>query len=407
MEKWQIFLLFVVISLVFQAYFTMMEMALVSYNRIRLQYHISRGEKKALTLERLLARPTYLFGTTLIGVNFFLVLGSENSRLFVAEMGFDPTWALIPQIFLVVIFAELAPLFAARAHAEHVVRLGITPVAILSKVLTPFIWIIDKACRLIDWMLRSPQPSNNYLTREELQKAVEVKERSHLVKGREEIDTLVDNIFTLKLKLPGALMTPLSKVSMVSYNATAKYVKELLEKKYEPYLPLFYEKPENIFGVLYTRDLLRLDDHAYVREVARSAWFITEKNSSLQVLKQFRWNNQPLAIVLDENGGATGILTLDGLIEEIFHNTLYLEEPGKTPGVVIDRCFPSTLYIKDINKGFAIALPCLEDETLEDLMRKHLQRALRKGDKIIIDSFELTLEESPFLADKTIRLRSL
>jgi|JI9StandDraft_1071089.scaffolds.fasta_scaffold09623_2 putative hemolysin len=406
LEDWQFFLILSVGCILFQAYFTMMEMALVSYNRIRLQFYISQGDKKALTLEKLLLRPTYLFGTTLIGVNFFLILGSESSRHFFGLIGFDPGWAIIPQIFIVVIFAELAPLFAARIYAEHVVRLGITPIAFLSKLLTPFIWVIDKICRFVDWLFRSPQPSNNYLTREELQSAIEVKETRYLIKGREEIDTLVNNIFGLRAKSPASLMTPLAKVPMVSYTATARSVKALLEKKYEAYLPLYYEKEENIFGILYTRDLLRLDDESFVRDVARSAWFITEKNSSLQVLKQFRWNNQPLAVVLDDNGEATGILTLEGLIEEIFQNTLHPEIVQLKPSIIIDRSFPSDTSIAVINNSFGILLP-KPDSTLEELMREGLQYAPKKLDSLIIASFELTLEESPFLGEKTIRVRSL
>ncbi|MBM3196307.1 MAG: DUF21 domain-containing protein, partial [Chlamydiae bacterium] len=74
------FLVFTILCLVFQAFFAMMEMAIVSFNRVRLQYFLVRGSKKAKWISRMLLDPTRLFATTLVGVNTALQIGSECSR---------------------------------------------------------------------------------------------------------------------------------------------------------------------------------------------------------------------------------------------------------------------------------------------------------------------------------------
>ena len=351
---WKIFLGLTILCIFFQGYFAMMEMAIVSYNKVRLQYHISEGDRKALWLSGLLNKPTYLFGTTLIGVNFFLQLGSECSRSLYSNLGLDPDYAIITQIIAVVLFAELTPLFAARTYPEHVVRLGITPIYFLSKVFIPFIWFLDGICRLIDWILRCPPPAHNYLTREELQKAIEGKDIRGFNSDQEHLDSLVQAIFVIKTKMPPELMEPIDKVPIASSDSTVKEIQYILNHKYVPYLPLYYKKPQNIIGILYTRDLLKLKDEDPIRDIARSPWFITEKNSLFQILKQFRWNNQHIAVVLDDNGNATGILTLESLIEELFE--IDSLTPSTSAHIIVDRSFPALTLVSTVNRELGLFL---------------------------------------------------
>lgn len=401
----KLFFLFTLLCIVFQAYFTMMEMAIVSYNKVRLQYELSRGNKKAFWLTNLLNKPTYLFGTTLIGVNLFLQLGSECARSLYVCLGIDPDYASISQIIIVVIFAELTPLFAARTYPEHVVRLGITPIYFFSKLLIPFIWILDGICRCIDWILRCPPPAQNYLTREELQKAIEGKDIKYESDDQEHLDSLVQAIFVIKTKTPPELMIPIEKVPLASSDSTCKEIESILKNKYVPYIPLFYKKPQTIFGILYTRDLLKLKEADFVKDVARSPWFITEKNSLFQILKQFRWNNQHIAVVLDDNGNASGILTLDSLIEEIFEID---QQSFSTQGpIILDKAFPAETPVRTVNRQLGILLPTENSETLEDLMTLFLGHEPTKLETVRIKNFEFTLESSPLLAERTIKIRTI
>src|SRR5580658_9565833 len=122
--SWQLYLFFIIICLIVQGFFAMIEMACVSFNKVRLQYYVSKGKKRALWLSFLLHHPAYLFGTTLIGVNTALVIGSEYSRRFYDAMGLSPDLAPLSQIVIVLIFAEISPMFAGRRYAEHVAMLG-------------------------------------------------------------------------------------------------------------------------------------------------------------------------------------------------------------------------------------------------------------------------------------------
>jgi putative hemolysin len=402
---WEFFLFLTIVSLGFQAYFAMMEMAIVSYNKVRLQYHISEGNRKALWLSNLLNKPTYLFGTTLIGVNFFLQLGSECARTVYSRLGLDPDYAVFSQIFLVVLFGELVPLFAARSFPEHVVRLGITPVYILSKVFIPFIWLLDGTCRIIDWIFRCPPPAFNYLTREELQKAIEGKDIKGSTTDQEQLDSLVQAIFVIKTKTPPELMQTLDKVPIASSEASLEEIEKILSQKYVPYLPLYYKKPQHITSILYTRDLLKLKPGQSIGEVARSPWFITEKNSLFQILKQFRWNNQHIAIVLDSSGNASGVLTLDSLIEELFEIEA-TPMPQRGP-IITSRTFPANTLISKVNHLLGTSLPGAKTDTLEDLMTQTLGHTPSKLETARTHNLEFTLASTSLLSEKIIKIRSV
>lgn len=408
MDNWKYYLIFTILCIIFQGFFAMVEMAFVSFNRVRLEYYVKQHNRKAMWLAYLLHNPAYLFATTLIGVNFFLQLGSEVARRFYVELGLSPDFAPITQIFAVLIFAELSPMFAARSHSEHVSMMGITPIYFLSKAFIPFIFVLNGICRIIDWLLKSPPGAGIYLSREELQKAIEAKDEKHPRVEKEELDTLVHNILAIKMKTPKELMIPLEVVPMVAYDSKAKEIKELLMGEFVSFLPLYYQKRQNLYGIIYARDLLKLEDDVPVREISRSPWFITEKNSIFQILKQFRWNNQPLAVVLDEEGQATGILTLDRLIEEIFRNTTHKDvhnDLKKT--ILVDRSFFADQKVKEINLLLDIDLPHRDDETLEELMTTALGHAPQKFEAVRIGRFELILEGVPLLTDKKIRIMSL
>ena len=408
MSVWLPILLLCLLAIIIQAYFTMMEMSLVSFNRVKLQYFVSQNNSAAKRIARMLRNPTYLFGTTLIGVNVFLQIGSELSRNFYSTIGVNPDIAPITQIFLVVVFAELTPMFVARSNAERIASLGIAPLHFISKLLTPIIWVFDKLCKLIDWIFSNPEVSVNYLTREELQRAVESKDAKGVGFVEEEFDTLVGNIFEMKNKFACDLMVKKDDLNIMSHKSTVGEVKKLLLEHYSPFVPVYQDSKDYIFGILYTRDILVENDEVSIEKIAKSAWFITDTSPIVQIVKHFRWNNQNLAVVLDKDGNSIGILTLDSIISDMFHSARdkkICRERGNSH-IVVNKTFPSTTDIAVVNSEFNIKLTAKKAKTLEDLMTEKLGRPPQKGEAVCINGFEFVFENVPLMANPIIRITS-
>ncbi len=396
-------LLSVLLCIAVQAFFSMLELAAVSFNRVRLAYYVSKKIKRAEWLQYLLQKPSRLFGTVMIGVNVALQMGSQTAREFYNSVGLDPDIAALSQVFLVVIFAELVPLFAARKFPEHVCMLGIPIVYAVSKLLAPLIWIISQVTHIIYRLLgKEGEAFDMLLSREELQKVLESQEEEN------EFNIVIEGIFALKTIAASQVMTPLSKIDLIDATSTVTAIRQKLSNSEESFIPLFLNKTSNIVAIADVRDLVRLPDTSTIREYARPPWFITATTTLMPILAQFRRNKQSVAIVLDESGSAIGILTLDTILEEIFGEWPLNHLANVVETIpVIHRTFPGNTKIADFNREYKTHLDPHGVETFAQLMLTLLDHHPLPGDTVVLDRFELIIEEVTLLGIKSVTVITL
>lgn len=409
-EAWTYFFFLLILALIIQSFYSMLEMACVSFNRIRLQYYVSKNHMRAKWLSRLLSNPAQLFGTTLIGVNAAMQFGSECARRLYSSLGLSPDWSILSQVFIVLIFAELAPMFAARRYAENVTMLGIPIVYFTSILLRPITTILEGICRLIYWFFDVKAPST-ILSQDELQRAIEERDDIPYRKEKTEFDPILANIFSLKNKTAKDLMNPIDKNKIIFSNATVEDLRKLLGLEVVPFIPVCHKTKNNVVAIAFPRDLLRYPNETRLRAYSRSPWFVMEKNSILEIIKEFRRNNQSLAIVLNQAGSAIGILTLDSVVDEIFGQrddwVSFGEFAPEKHRVIIDRSLPGETRVSDVNLWFKLSLPEKEGETLEELMIRLLKHRPEKGEVLRLEDIELMVEETSLIIGRTISIKSI
>jgi len=399
--SWQLSLFLTLIFICLQGYFAMMEMAIVTFNRVRLQYYVAKGNKNALKISKLLAKPPFLFATTLIGVNGCLQIGSECARRFYIAIGINPDYAPISQIFLVLLFAELTPMLAARFHAEHVASLGISLLHLCSKVLSPIIVILNFFVSIISRIFGRQSDLRSYITREEIQKAIEAKEMGDDEKDQEKVaSTLSHHIFTLMHKTPRDLMIPLKKIAKIGAKSSIEEVEKKLLDNYTPYLLVYQDIDQSIFGFISARDLLR--DPPNIEKITKPVWFISEKTPITEVLQQLRSRLHHFAVVLDHKGEGVGLITLDQIVEEIFPPKR--EKEKRSDDLYIDRSFPADASIEQINHDLEITLPTQFGEELEDLVTHLLGHHPKKGEEVHFEGLTFLIENVPLMTERTIRI---
>lgn len=402
---WLFFNLFSIIVL---AYFSMMEMACVSFNKVRLQYYVSKGNQRAIWINYLLHNSSRLFGTTLIGVNLALVIGSECSRQFHEALGIDPAWAPFSQVILVVIFGELAPMFAARHYAENVAIRGAPLIYFSAKVLTPFIWIIEKITSALKYFTKgSDANSELYLSREELLKILEEQDEERIhASENEEFNAITTNIFSLNSKIAKQIMQPLEQIPRIPTTGTIKEMRRLLRNTTYDYLLVWHRSQDHIVGIAYARDMLKISNTRKVRDYIRPSWFVTQNTKAMDILKQFRSNKQNVAIILDQLGKAVGAINLNNLMEEIFGKPLKEENLKQaTAKFMIDKTFPGNMKIKEFNDKYNVSLaPESQELTFSELIKLELGHHPNVGETIFFGPFELTVEEVSFLEIKAVSI---
>ena len=398
-----------VLSMIMLAFFSMEEMACVSLNKIRLHYYVSEGMKRAVWLNYLLHDPARLFGTTLFCVNLAMMMGSEFARQSYEALGLSPDLAPITQVLLVVIFAELAPMFAARRYAEHVAMLGAPILYFTAKVITPLLWTIGWISKLINTVLGGRQAETHVvLNREDLQRILSEQEEED--SEGDDFNTLTWNIFSLRNKDASQVMQPIQDTAVLPSNATVGQLRTLLQKTEVDYVPLFQRSVTHIVGIVIPRDLLRESDSRKVRDQATSPWFITMHTKVHQILKEFRHNKKSVAIVINQQGAAVGVITLSDLLEEIFGEFRKGTGPETTALIsiprIIDRTFPGDMLVRDFNKQFDVVLDKNEDQTLAELMTEHLGHHPGDDEAIYIPPFELTVVETSLMEIKKIAIKT-
>ena len=395
--NWHLFLFLTILSLLVQGFFSMMEMACVSFHKVRLHYFADRGIRRAVWLSKLLKNPTYLFGTTLIGLNLALQFGSECSRRFYGSIGLSPDLAPITQIFLVMIFAELAPMFAARRFPEHVAMLGIGFIYVFSRIMIPIIWLLNLICRFVQIILRLPKTPPEFLTRDELQRALE--EREERGESQEEFETVATNVFALKSKTVSNLMAPLEEYPALNAQTPLIDAKKAVGSS----IFLTYGNGAgDVIGVGYPRHLLHHDPLTPLKEVVSTPWFVTHETSIFAIIKEFRVNNQALASVVGETGAPVGVLTLQGIVEEIFQNGNYKKRPKLKSQ--LDRTFPGSTLLEEISDKYDVVLDETNAETLDELVHEILGHHPSRGEVAHYGYFEFRIEEAPLVGELQIRI---
>jgi CBS domain containing-hemolysin-like protein len=133
---------------------------------------------------------------------------------------------------------------------------------------------------------------------------------------------------------------------------------------------------------------------------------VTENLSILNVLKQFRHNNQSVAVILNKTGASIGILTLDMIMDLIFGVTpLNIETEKKE--MLIEKTLSGEMLISEFNKAFDANLPLDKGKTISDLIKNELSHLPSNGESVQFDNFEFTVIEPTILGAKTVLVRSV
>lgn len=401
-----LWLFFNFLSIVILAFFSMAEMACVSFNKVRLQYYYSKGHTRATWLNYLLHNPSRLFGTTLMIVNLAMVIGSECAREFHKAVGLDPDLAPLSQVILVVVFGELAPIFAARRYPEHVAMLCVPLVYLTAKLMIPFLWILSGVSKLSNFLIGGKESATNfYISQEELQKLLEEHDDTKpYTTETEDFDTITANIFKLNDKDARQIMIPIANILTIGANATVADARKLMSKTNGRFLTIHLGEIHQVIGLAFPRDLIRAPENKRLRDYCRPPWFITENTKIMQILKQFKSNNQSAAVVLNDRGQTIGILSLDNIMEAIFGTPPISQKANLPSQLIIERSFPGEMTVEEFNKQFDLKLSDNIHQTLAELMISFLGRMPEEGESIYIEPFEMTAQEATLLEIKTVTI---
>ena len=307
------------------AFFSSAETALVTVNKIRIRNLIDEGDRRAITLSKLIEDQGKMLSAILIGNNIVNISASSLSTLMVtrwlAGTGLAAFAAGISTGVLtltVLVFGEITPKTCATIHSEKI-ALAYAPVIYGWMIAaTPLIYIMNHLSMGILFLMRvNPEDRSDAYTEEEIRTIVEASHEDGVIEPEER--KMINNVFDFGDATAKDVMVP--KVDMSFLNVTASYHEMLelyKENKYTRY-PVYEESTDNVIGMINVKDLLIYEDkeHFDSRNIMREVLYTHEHKKTSDIMLEMKQSSTNLAIVLDEYGVTSGMVTMEDLLEEI------------------------------------------------------------------------------------------
>ena len=311
--------LILIILICLSAFFSSAETSMTTVNKIRIQALAEQGDKKALTLLNVIEDSGKLLSTILIGNNIVNISASSLATTLTMRLFGNTAVSISTGIItlLVLIFGEITPKTLATVHAEKMALSYAKVIRILMFILTPVIFIVNKLAQGVLTLMRiDANAKGNTITEHELRTLVNVGHEEGVIESEER--QMIYNVFDFGDSQAEDVMIPRIDVTFADVNSSYEDLVGLLRDEKHTRFPVFEDTTYNIIGIVNVKDLLLTSKEDFsVRKILRQAYFTYEYKRTSELLMEMKENSVTFAVVLDEYGATSGIVTLEDLIEEI------------------------------------------------------------------------------------------
>jgi Mg2+/Co2+ transporter CorB len=398
-----------IILIIFSALFSGIETALMSLNMIKIKSLFKQGKKGSRALYRIKQNPHKLIITILIGNNL-VNIGAASLATVVFTNLFGSSGIGIAtgvMTFLILVFGEITPKTFATQNAERVSLLVARPVELLSHILSPLIKVFELISRAMTKLLGSKEEKE--LSEEELRTIVTMGREEGIL--NKEAAEMMQNVLEFRGTKVTEVMIPEASIEMVDGNLELKDVIDFVVKTPYSRYPVYSEDRDKIVGILDVDDVLKYAKNKNlnikVKDSVRPAFFVPQSKEIDDLLSEFERKRVALAIVVDEYGKVSGLVTVEDILEEIV-------------GEIFDKSRRKSVYIKkvsdkliradakasveEINKILHLGLKGKDFNTIAGFVESRLQRIPKKGEKIKLRNVTIEIDEATKQGIKSVKI---
>lgn len=330
-----------VILIMVNAFFAATETSVVSLNENKIRKQAESGDAKAKLMLKVVEAPTKFLSTIQVCITLsgFLAsaFASENFASRLCALLKNAGFTLLPEktllslcmvlvtlilSFFMIVLGELAPKRIALQYPEKIARFTCGVINFMSKLFTPIVWLLSASTNLVLKILGiKPDSSGEEVTEEEIRMMVDIGSESGAIEQDER--TMIENIFEFNNMTAADVMVHRIDVVALHVDDSQEEILSTIQESGLSRFPVYADHIDDIVGVLNTRDFL-LNTHAHnpktVKELLRSAYLVPETVPADTLFNDMQKQKVHLAIVVDEYGGMSGIVTMEDLLEEIVGN---------------------------------------------------------------------------------------
>ncbi|MEZ4402917.1 MAG: hemolysin family protein [Kofleriaceae bacterium] len=386
------------------------EIALAGCDRGRLRQRAAAGAIAARAAERLVARAERTAATVLVGTSLAGLALAVVCAMYFLGRGHGWYWAAPVAAPVILVLGQLVPRAIATSHADRLVGLAALLTVPLGYLLRPLVVVVVAVAAAVTRVIGTDK-KKAFITRDELALLIEsepVSDKPGITAAERE---MIANVFELSEYAVGDLMVPLSEVTALPEDATIGEAALEVADKQHSRMPVFRGRVDDVVGIVHAFDILAAgpdQKSTALAAVARPVSYIPESMKAIDLLAQLQASSNPIAVVVDEYGGAIGIVTVEDLLETIVGDIddEYDDEPSpirtEKPGVW--RVEAKTSVAK-LNQELDLALPESDDyETIAGLLIERFRKIPPVGANLTLGAIHIEVVAASERAIESVRL---
>ena len=386
-------LLLQVILIALNAVFACAEIAVISMNDNKMAKMAAVGDKRALRLVHLTNQPARFLATIQVAITLSGFLGSAfaadnfSDRLVKWLVGIgvglpaktlDTLSVIVITIILsyfALVFGELVPKRVAMRKAEPLALAMSAFISFIAKIFAPIVWLLTASTNGILRLLGiDPNANDDEVSEEEIRMMVDVSsEKGGIDRDEKEF---IQNVFEFDDLTAGDIATHRTEITLLWLDESMEEWDKTIHESRHSLYPVCNETVDNIVGVLKAKDYFRLHDksrEAVIEEAVKPAYFVPESVKADVLFRNMKRTRNRMAVVLDEYGGISGIVTMNDLVGQLVGD-FDDEDDAEVEAPVIERLDSKTWKIQgsapleDVEEALGVTLPSDEYDTFGGLI---------------------------------------
>ncbi len=323
MDSWITFeIVTISVLIVFSAFFSLSETALLSVGKIRIRHQAETGNKNAKTVVKLLENPEQFLAAILIGNNVVnisaSVLATDAALRTFGESGIAIATGVMTLFIL--IFGEVFPKTLASRNAEFIAMRIARPIIIVINVLQPLVWFITTIVNSMIGLLGGKQRVKHpFVTEEMINMMLKVGEKEGTIEKHER--EIISNVFDFTDEKAHGVMTPREKMVCIEESEPLDAALDLINRSGHSRLPVYQKNLDNIVGMIYAKDLLKFKDYDLYRmkvfQILRPLLIVKAGREISSILKDLQQKKMNISVVVDNNMKVIGLVSIEDIMEEL------------------------------------------------------------------------------------------
>lgn len=382
-----------IILICLSAFFSSAETSMTTVNKIRIQSLAEQGDKRASILLTVIEDSGKLLSTILIGNNIVNISASSLATTITMRLFGNAAVSISTGILtlLVLIFGEITPKTMASLHAEKMALSYARIIHFLMFLLTPVIFLVNKMAKGVLTLLRiDDSVKGNTITEHELRTLVNVGHKEGVIETEER--QMIYNVFDFGDSQAQDVMVPRIDVTFADVNSSYEDLIQLFREEKHTRFPVFEETTDNIIGIINVKDLLLTNQKDFtLRKILREAYFTYEYKKTSELLMEMKEHSVSFAVVLDEYGATSGIVTLEDLVEEIvgdIHDEYDIEEEDDLTEILPGKEYLAlgSARLDDLDEVLHLDIESDDYDSIGGYIIEQLDRFPEKGESVTTES---------------------